>query len=95
MKFLIATQNGAVDSAITANRREVVRGKYVRNGDSPRLEYVPPVVEFTHTFEELCEQFPRAVIEADTASPGWGAAWYCADNDGFPALARENWDTSD
>ena len=96
-KFLIAVQSGPVEKAIMDNHKEIVRGRYVEVKDSPRprCEWVDGVYEFEKTFNELCEQFPKAVIEEEKASPGWGAAWYKADENGNPVLAGESWDTSD
>lgn len=95
VKFLIVGQHTAIENAVTANRKEIVPGKYVRAENSQRFQYIPPVYEFSKTFEELCEQFPNAVTESDKLNPSWGSAWFKADENGNAVLAAENWDTSD
>jgi hypothetical protein len=97
MKVLLAPQFSEVEQAILDNRIELVRGEYghcVING-SRTYGWQNAVYKQNLTFDELCERFPKNVIEVkDGESPRWGTAWHVADENGYPKVAASNWDST-
>jgi hypothetical protein len=92
MKVLLAPQLSEVEQAILDNRIELVHGKYISNGNG-NYKWQDAVYEYKLTFDELCEKFPKNVIEMkDGESPQWGNSWYVADENGYPKVAAANWD---
>jgi len=94
MKALLAPQFSEVERVIRDNRIELIRGEYIPNGKGG-YKWKNAVCKHNLTFDELCERFPKNVIEVkDGESPRWGTAWHVADENGYPTLAAENWDSS-
>jgi hypothetical protein len=96
MKVLLAPQFSEVEQAILDNRIELVRGEYIPHGKHPGgYKWQNAVYKQNLTFDELCERFPKKVIEVkDGESPRWGTAWYVADENGYPKVAASNWDST-
>ena len=46
-------------------------------------------------FDEIAAAFPEVVREVTPEQgPSWGSAFYVKDENGFPKLHSENWDSS-
>lgn len=46
-------------------------------------------------FDEIAAAFPEVVREVTPEQwPDWGSAFYAKDENGFPKLHSENWDSS-
>jgi len=47
------------------------------------------------TFDELKNIFPYAIkLVNSEKEPLWGSGWYIKDEEGYPKLYKENWDSS-
>lgn len=103
MKTLTAIQEGYVQLAIEESCYVVRPGYSVYDDNGLRVLYpnpisrktrwVPEEIKHVKSFDDLCAEFPEWVGEDE--EPSWGSAVYVADDNGFPKLLAENWDTSD
>ena len=46
------------------------------------------------SFNEVAAQFPNCLVDAESASVGWGFGLWVNGEDGLPKVIRQQWDTT-